>query len=321
MRIGVMGAGSIGCYVGGRLAAAGADVRFVGRASLGTEIAEHGLHLNSYRDDPQTIAAVSWSEDVASLKDVDLVLVSVKGLATESVAHELKGVIGDGVPVLSLQNGVSNAAVLKSVLGERVWPCMVPFNVVRQGEGRFHQGTSGDLITASDAPEAARQVLASVGLKTHDRMDEVLWGKLLINANNALNALSNIPLAQQLRDPVWRGHMAAVISEGLDVCRAAGIQPVAFLPIPLPWVVRVLRLPTWLFTRVARSMVAVDPEARSSMWEDLERGRKTEIDLLNGEIVTLGRKHGVPTPMNQLLVEAIHSLENGGARSQWVAEL
>lgn len=323
MRIGVMGAGSIGCYVGGRLAAGGADVRFIGRPSLGDEIAEHGLNLNSYRDDPVSVSEVAWSEDVGTLGDVDLVLVSVKGLDTRSAADALQPVIGPDVPVLSLQNGVSNAETLREVLGDRVWPCMVPYNVVRQGRGRFHQGTSGDLITASDAPAEVQRAFRDAGLalKSHERMDEVLWGKLLINANNACNALSDIPLADQLRDRTWRRRMSAVFTEGLAVCRAAGIHPVAFLPIPLPWVAHLLKVPTWLFTRVARSMIAVDPNARSSMWEDLQRGRKTEVDLLNGEIVALGREHGVPTPVNALLVEAVHALEAGDGREAWIEEL
>jgi len=190
---------------------------------------------------------------------------------------------------------------------------MVPFNVLRMGQGRFHQGTSGELTTAADLPPAIVEAFAGAGLPFHEAPDieAVLWGKLVINLNNALNALADLPLKQQLEDPVWRKVMSRAIAEGLAVFDAAGIRPKTFLPVP-PWmVVHLLRLPTWLFTRVARKMVDVDPTARSSMWEDLQKGRQTEVRLLNGEIVALGQTHGVPTPVNSRIVQAIEAAERG----------
>jgi 2-dehydropantoate 2-reductase len=314
MRFAVMGAGSIGCYVGGRLQHGGHDVVFVGRQRLGAELAEHGLHLTSYRDEQLEVGALQWATTPDAIVDVDVVLVTVKGLATEEVAQDLARILPQDTVVLSLQNGVSNADILQRHLGSRrVWPCMVPFNVLRQGEGRFHQGTSGELTTSEEVPEPIRKALGAAGLevRTHPDMRGVMWGKLLFNLNNALNALADLPLKEQLQDRVWRRVIAGAISEGLAVLAAEGITPVAFLPLP-PWaVVHVLRLPTWLFTRVAKAMLAIDPDARSSMWEDLQRGRRTEVHMLNGTLVVLGRRHGVKTPINTAILEAIGAAERG----------
>ena len=109
--------------------------------------------------------------------------------------------------------------------------------------------------------------------------------------------------------------MASVIREGLACLRAAGIKPVRIgklIPSVAP---RVLSLPNWLFLRVASAMVKVDPDARSSMWEDLERRRVTEVDYLNGELIKLGEKFGVATPVNRRLVELIRAAEAAGQGS------
>lgn len=316
MRFGIMGAGSIGCFVGGLLVNAGEDVVFVGRESLGAQLAQHGLYLLRVTGERTVVSAgqLHWTTDPASLSDCDVVLVCVKGLATAQVGAELAHHLRPDAVVLSLQNGVANAHTLRAHLGPRaVWPCMVSFNVVRQPEGRFLQGTSGPLVTdvAVSADLVGRFLLAGLPTEQHANMTGVLWGKLLLNLNNALNALVDLPLRAQLMDRALRRVLAAAQEEALAALRAARIRPVVHLPAP-PWVLpHLLRLPTWLFARAAARMLAIDPGARSSMWEDLQRGRNTEVDLLNGAVVELGRAHGVATPVNDRIVAAIHAVEQG----------
>ena len=102
-----------------------------------------------------------------------------------------------------------------------------------------------------------------------------------------------MPLATQLADRRWRRLLAAQIEEALAVLKAAGITPARIEGVPPRPIPRILRLPDWLFRRVARRMLAIDPQARSSMWEDLERRRPTEIDYLQGAILALAAKRGV----------------------------
>jgi 2-dehydropantoate 2-reductase len=147
----------------------------------------------------------------------------------------------------------------------------------------------------------------------HDDMRGVQWGKLLVNLNNSINALSGLPLAEQLADRRYRRVMAACVREGLTVLRRARIAPRLDAPLPPAWVPRLMELPNLLFRIAARRIVAIDPTARSSRWDDLQRGRKTEIDLLNGEIVRLGAKMGVPTPINERIVHLVKEAEVRGA--------
>ena len=170
-----MGAGSIGCTVGGRLLAGGQDVVFVGRESLGEELGAKGLTLTSYRGEKDTVTIaperVRWATTVDALAEASPVLVTVKGLATAEVGAELASVLQPDAVVVSLQNGVQNADALREVLGgRRVCAGMVPFNVRRQGNGRFHQGTSGALLlSAADSPLGFVDAMKAGGLaaKTH----------------------------------------------------------------------------------------------------------------------------------------------------------
>jgi len=314
MRIGVFGAGSIGCYLGGRLIAAGHDVVLVGR--MGAEVAAHGLTLTDYQGYRQTLppARVRYLETADSFGDREAVLVTVKSMATDEAGARLAPLLAPGAVVVSLQNGVGNPARLRAALpGRPVLAGMVPFNVVRQPEGHFHNGTSGPLelerASGAEAPLAAALADAGFQVVLHEDLRAVQWSKLLVNLNNALNALAGVPLREQLADRAYRLAMASVVREALACLRAAGIRPVRIGRLIPKLAPTVLSLPNWLFFRAAAAMVKIDPTARSSMWEDLDRRRPTEIDYLNGEIVRLGERHRVPTPVNRKIVELVRAAE------------
>lgn len=318
MKIGILGAGAIGCFVGGRLISAGHDVTMVGR--LGEEIAKHGLLLTDYAGGREAIPSekIRYFADVAVLAGVEVVLVTVKSMATESAAAPLAPILAKGTTVVSLQNGVSNAARLREVLPEmRVLAGMVPFNVARPAPGHFHNGTSGALVVENlaDAPIVAALRSARFDVEHRRDVDAVLWTKLLINLNNAVNALAGIPLLEQLHDRQYRRVMAACIREGLTVMRAAKIKPVRLGRLVPSLAPLILSAPNPIFLRVAAAMVKVDPLATSSMQDDLQRGRTTEIDYLNGEVVAKGRELGIATPANAAIVALVKAAETARAGS------
>lgn len=323
-RIAIFGAGSIGCYVGGRLLAAGCDVVFIGRAHSGEELRRHGLHISDYLGYDQQIAGadIEFSEDPAAAANKDLVIVCVKSAGTQAVAERLDHVLKPHSAVLSLQNGLHNVEMLESHMPEQtVLAGMVPFNVVKRGPGHFHQGSEGDLVAQQDP--ALMSFLhwfeaAGIPLELSNDMPGVQWGKMLLNLNNPINALANLPLQQQLSQRGFRRCLAAAQREALMVYEARGITPRLPIILPAAWLPWALERPDFLFQRVANKMLAIDPLARSSMWEDLEAQRRTEIDYLNGEIVRLGHEVGLATPVNSKLVALIHQAENGGRR-QWAA--
>jgi 2-dehydropantoate 2-reductase len=325
--IAVMGAGSIGCYVGGRLAAAGADVVLIGRERLGREIAAHGLRLSDYRGANLVLRPnqLTYATAATAAAQAELILVTVKSAGTAGAAQELARTLRPDAIVVSLQNGLGNASTLSQHLPtQTVLAGMVPFNVVQRGEGAFHQGTEGDLEVERHMRLAAHAAMfdrAGLPLRQHDDLRPVQWGKLLLNLNNPVNALSDLPLKQQLSQRAYRRCLALAQREGLDLLAASGIVPAQLTRLPARWIPRVLDLPDALFRLVAAGMLAIDPLARSSMWEDLQAQRTTEIDWINGEIVHLAQRLGRAAPVNTALVALVHAAEQGGRRQWGGAEL
>ncbi|AZO17511.1 2-dehydropantoate 2-reductase [Mesorhizobium sp. M2A.F.Ca.ET.043.05.1.1] len=316
--IAIAGAGSIGCYVGGCLALAGRKVVFLGRGCVVGTMRESGLRVSDLngRDRHVEAQAISATDDPATaLYDADVVLVTVKSGATA----EMAGLIGThGRPdavVVSLQNGVDNADRLRAALpGRRVLTGMVMFNVVQSPDGelpfRIHRASEGEVMIDQGVGGLA-ELLDVDGLAVEARADmkAVQWSKLLMNLNNALVALSDLPLASQLADRSWRVILAAQVDEALAAMRAAGIAPARITGLPPALLPIVLRLPDWLFGLLARRMLAIDPQARSSMWDDLKRGRPTEIGELQGAVIRLARQVGIPTPMNERVTALVREAE------------
>jgi 2-dehydropantoate 2-reductase len=147
----------------------------------------------------------------------------------------------------------------------------------------------------------------------------VQWGKLLFNLNNALNALANLPLRAQLAQRPWRRLFADQVEEALAAIRAEGIRPVSAAPLPVSFMPPLLRLPDTLFQVVLGRTMKIDPEARSSMWEDLQRGRRTEIDYLQGVITEIAARRGLAAPLSRRIVELIRKAEADGKGSPGLA--
>jgi 2-dehydropantoate 2-reductase len=322
--IAVYGAGSVGCYVGGRLLAAGGRVQLIARASTAQELRDHGLHLSDYRGTQLRVdpSNVSVSSDPAAARGAALVLVTVKSAATAQVARELAEVTSPGTLVLSLQNGLHNAEVLARALpGRRVLSGMVMFNVVQRGEGRFHQGSEGALESErvfGIEPFAALFARSGVPLRLHADLKPVQWAKLLLNLNNPINALSDLPLRDELSQRAYRQCLALTQAEALQVLARTHQRVAKLTALPPRWMPRLLGVPDALFELLGRKTLAIDPLARSSMWGDLERGRATEIDYINGEIVALAHRLGCHAPVNERLVALIRDAERGGRR-RWSA--
>ncbi|HET7864465.1 MAG TPA: 2-dehydropantoate 2-reductase [Burkholderiaceae bacterium] len=299
-----MGAGAIGCYLGGRLQAAGAQVHFVGRPRVLEALRTQGLGLSDLDGWRVQLAAADLALHAQVPEDMApaLVLLTVKSGATAEAAAELAARLPAGTPVISMQNGVSNARIAQQQApGLRVWPGMVPYNVAELAPGRFHRGTAGALAAQDDAMLRGWLPLfqaAGLDLHLHADMRSVQWGKLLLNLNNPVNALSGLPLRRQLLDRELRRCTAALIDEALGVLKAAGIAPARVAPVRPAALPRLMRLPTLLFRVVAARSLRIDAKARSSMADDLALDRPTEVDALCGEVVSLARSVGGQAPRN-----------------------
>ena len=144
-------------------------------------------------------------------------------------------------------------------------------------------------------------------LKLLPDLRAVQWGKLLINLNNPVNALSGRPLRAQLLQRGYRRCFAALQTEALDLLDAAGIEVAQLTPLPPRRLMAMLRLPTLLFRLLAARMLKIDAKARSSMADDLALGRVTEIDALSGEVVRLAQRLGRPAPLNARMLALVQA--------------
>lgn len=325
--VGIVGAGSIGCYLGAHLCQdAALDVKFFGRETMALELAAHGLSVTSYNHHTYYAQPVAFFSSLNSLIECDVVLLTVKATALVPMLTQLQRFLRPEVPVIAMQNGIGIGEMLTQDLANPVLRAIVPFNVVKNSAGQFHRATSGDIIlqrSQFDVVNYLVSVFNRLQLKVElcDDITGAEYGKLLLNLNNALNAISGLPLKQQLLDRDFRSLLSYAMQEWLTICARIGTRPAAYTRLPnalLPWL---LRLPTPLFSMLAKSMLTMDAQARSSMWDDIQAKKRTEIMFLNGAVVRLGQLYNISTPVNTLLVEQIKRLESGDNRPLTAKEL
>lgn len=317
-KVAVLGAGSVGCFIGGAWQAAGLPVTFVGRPETALEIDKHGLVLSDFagwRTDLRP-GDVDYRCGPEALDEAEVILLCVKSGATAEAAAQIAEHGRESATVISFQNGVSNIEVLERGLGGRfeIARGMVAFNVARLGEGRFHKGVAGSLFAARRAATAALADAVKGGpaaLTLSDNMRALAWGKLLINLNNAVNALSGRTLKEELEQRDYRRVFAASVKEGLKLLRLAEIDPAKIGPASPALLPRIVGAPDWLFNKLFLKSWKIDDKARSSMADDLANHRTTEVDYINGELVTLAERLGTDAPVNRAIVELIRKAEAG----------
>ncbi len=320
-RIAVLGAGSVGCFIGGAWQAAGLPITFIGRSRIAADIREHGLTISDYSGWKMHLAPgeVDYRTSPERLSEANVIALCVKSGSTRDSAQEVARYGRDGALVISIQNGISNVEVLEQVLGGRfeVARGMVPYNCAYLGEGRIHKGVAGTRLStenrASTRALAERIGEGPAALDLSDDMLGIAWGKLLINLNNATNALSGRPLLAQVRERDYRRVFAAAMREGLAILDQAKIRPAKIGdvgPRLMPWIIN---SPDWLFNHYFIKSWKIDDKARSSMSDDLVHGRKTEVDYINGEIVRLAESLGRDAPINRRIVALVRKAESGAA--------
>ena len=255
--------------------------------------------------------------DQGELRAVEVCLLAVKSQDNGAAVRALAPVLAPSALVVCFQNGLGNAESLRDAgLGRTAVDAIITYNVVREEQATFRQATSGSLlIGASPRGEQAigelRRAFSQAGLPLALRPDiaAVAAGKLLVNLGNGLSAATGLPTAAALRSPAFRRCFSACVREGLRVFAAARMPVAAVDRLHPAMMARLMGLPESVFSRLASLLVRVDPEARSSTLQDLDRDRTTEIDQLNGAIVALAARHHTEAPRNRWVTEAVHRLE------------
>jgi 2-dehydropantoate 2-reductase len=240
-------------------------------------------------------------------------LLCVKGGATTAAAQEIADCCPASTVIVSLQNGVDNVARIAKVAPlMTALAGMVPYNVVMKSPTHVHRATMGQIyIEQSEVTAELVAKFNTAGLKANasNDMRSVQWGKLLLNVNNPINALSDLPLREQLLNRDFRYVFATLQLEALTAMKKAGIEPKQLAAVQPHIMPILLKLPNWIFSRLAKKMLRMDASARSSMWDDVQHGRTTEIEDLCGAVVRLAQNVGTPAPCNVAMCKliALHS--------------
>ena len=307
-RIAVIGGGAVGCYHGGMLARAGADVTLIGRAAHVDAINRDGLDFEGVHFREQVKLRASTA--ISNVAGAALVLFCVKSLDTEDAARTLAPHLEKEAVIVGLQNGVDNPERIAAQLqacGVRnpVVPAVVYVAAYMAGPGHLKHTGRGDLVIGNMAPsgsgvsatqlEQIASVFANAGVpcKVSDNVEGDLWGKLLINcAYNPVSALGRARYKRLTARAETRAVMADTVREVLAVAAASGV-----------------RMPPGDWVEIALKLSDAMPEATSSTAQDLARGKQTEIDYLNGYVARRGAQLGVPVPVNRTLHALVKLLE------------
>ena len=293
MKIAVMGAGAVGCYFGGMLARAGHEVTLVARPEHVEAIRRSGLLMEtlSFRERVRLDAGI----EASAVAPAELVLFCVKSIATQAAGASMAPSLAPGCTIVSLQNGVDNAERLQAVAGHAVLAAVVRVAVEMVAPGHICHRGGGELTLADGEPgRRLAQMLRAAGIavRLSDNLPGEQWTKLVVNcALNALSAIAQKPFGPLLQVEGVQELMREVVQECLAVARAAGIT-VAGDP--------------WEALRRSSSQGGQS----SSMAQDHARGRRSEIDHLNGYVVRRGEELGVATPANRCLQVAVRLIED-----------
>ena len=305
-----MGAGAVGSFYGAMLARAGQRVVMIGRRPHVEAVQRDGLKLDM-AGQVETLRAEA-SAELAAVQGADLVLFCVKSTDTDTVASELAPLLEPHAVVLSLQNGVENAATIARHVRQTVVPAVVYVATAMAGPGTVRHFGRGDLVIGALNADARNDAAVSAVLRdlvtlfgsadvkvtiSNDVMAE-LWSKLMVNcAYNAISALAQAPYASLAAQPEVRDIQHAIVREVVALAQEEGIG---------------LQLEPSLqaMERIAIAM----PAQLSSTAQDMARRKPSEIDHLNGFITRRGRELGVAVPINQTLTALVKLVEAGYER-------
>jgi 2-dehydropantoate 2-reductase len=306
MKVLVAGAGAVGGYFGGKLAAAGEQVIFAARGANLAALREHGLRIESVGGNFR-VAPVHAVGAIAEAGRCDVVLVCVKSYDTAPVAAELRTVAGAQTIVLSLQNGIENEQILQRQLGgpppmaglTHIGAELVAPGVVRHASGG--RILFGELDgTVSERARRLESALRGAGIATHvsRRVEVLLWDKLMWNAAfNAVTAIARATVGEVLRNPDGRALIDAAMREVTAVARANRV--------PLD--------PGRIEPEIVRSLAEL-AGLRTSMLQDLERGKRLEHDALNGAVVRAAARASITAPIHRTLHALLSCFDPGASR-------
>jgi len=293
MRIAIVGSGGVGGYFGGRLAASGSDVTFLARGAHLEAMRTRGLRIESPKGHLH-LSTVKAESDPTAVGPVDVVFFAVKLYDTESALSLLPPLIGPHTMVVGFQNGVETVGTLTRAVGETHTAGGVSYVSAVIAEPGVIRHTAMDHLlfgmpdgSSSPQLEALLDACRPAGFRATLSKDITveIWTKFVrLSVFSGMTAVTRSPIGVIVNDPELLEMLKAAVRETLAVAHARGVA-----------------VSSTIDEDVATAYKALPPQAKASMLEDLERGRRIELPWLSGAVVRLGREAGVPTPIHSFI--------------------
>jgi 2-dehydropantoate 2-reductase len=326
----VYGAGAVGSFLGGRLAASGQNVTLLCRPAARTLIHERGLRIDDH-DGSTTVRlpTVTQADDLTAQPDV--VLLTVKAYDVAAALPDLERLARAGTAVVTVQNGVGTEDQLSALSGlDTLIAGSLTISVGADGPNQIRQETSNGGIALADvrdpndliAPLCEMFSRAGIPASVIADYRQMKWSKLLLNIlANATSAILAIDPGAIFADPkLFRVEQRAFI-ETLAVMAAQGLTPLELPGFNVPLLVYAMRLPSWMGRRLVGPRVAGGRgDKRPSLWIDVDANRgETEVAWLNGAVMAQGERLSIPTPVNQVLTRLVEEIARDPARRRELA--
>jgi len=320
MKIAVIGAGAVGSVIGGLLSKAGEDVTLIGRKSHVDAINQNGLVLDA--ESGNEVIQVKATENLDFKPD--LALLSVKTQDVESSVRKSRPYLS-GVLVVTMQNGVQSDDIVAGLLGkENIVSSVVIYNCEFLEPGKaLYSKTFTKTAFLIGEPFAAKSnrlqsllALFNKALPT-DVSEDIRgahWTKLLWNLITAVPGVTGLSYQEGNQYSQIRELNIKILKEGLEVIKLGGIKTAPVTGFPLSLIETLAKMPLSEASSVMKKTIESGGEQHTlgSILQSIKRGKRTEVDYLNGEIVTLGKIRGIPTPVNSTMVELVHQMETTG---------
>lgn len=315
MKYAVIGLGAIGSIIGGLLAKSDESVILIGKENQVEEISKKGIKIEGLNN--SIIAEnVKVTSDLSLISESDITIICVKSQDTRALAEDLKKFIKKSTLILSLQNGVRNSEILKEITGATVFSGVVLFNAFYDKPGEVTLTLKGGLILETNNLYEEKiknfcELLNKYKIESKIVTDiqGYLWSKLIVNLQNAVTALTGQTIKESILNKDSRAIIIATMNEGLNVLKHSDIKYKTLPDIDPKITIKRLKILNSTFLKIGSRLMKLNETARGSIWQSLNRGKPTEIDYINGEIVNLAKKHNLEAPINKKLVELVKQAE------------
>lgn len=317
----IFGCGLVGSFLAGNLIKAGFKTYAIGRETAQEQL-KYGLMLSDCDGNESLTGAPKFISEKNKRFKADVVWLTMKCHSIASAIEELRAYITSDTIIICCQNGLGSDQVIRDSLDNPIIKSLVGFNVTNPKAGQFHRATEGKLVIENSPNFDSQQLIEQLSesllpCSISDNIEAEQWAKLQLNLANPVNALADIPVKTMLEQRDYRQIIAILMTELLTVTTAQNIELPQLTAMSAHWIPKLLKTPDFVFSVVGKKMLNIDPTAKLSMWWDLSQGRNTEIDFLNGAVVSAGKQNSIACPVNQKLVSLIHQVERGEQSIGW----